>query len=240
MPRDSTLQDYSIQIEAKINLPGAPSALKAMPLASPNRFLITAIPDENRVVVLKSGMASLISDIETGAGPFDISPGGAEHAYIACKEDRTIDVISSRRRVTRLDLPGVPQGLAWNGVFKQGRRRLMVACELPGHRNGVVCVIDEERMEIINTLQVGRNPRGVGLDRQRRLEARAAHTDRRGERRVEEQLRRVEREHPAGALDGLLRRARPVLAGFKGRGRQGTRRDTQDPAFAGCPTRREF
>lgn len=169
MPQDPILKDYTLQIVSKIAVPGAPSALKAMPLASPNVFLATTMSDENKVAILKSGMASLISEIQVGNGPFDVSRGSGVLAYVACRDDRTLDVIDRKARVARIDLPGTPYGLAWNGMFKRGKSRLLVACERANQKYGMLCVIDEETREIINTLQVGRNPRGIGLDRHHRF-----------------------------------------------------------------------
>lgn len=169
--------EYALQVEARIALYGAPSALKSMAFASPNQYLVTTLSEENRVVLIQSGTTSIIGDIEVGNDPFDLTAGGAGYAYVACRDDRTIDVIDRKRRVARMDLPGIPQGLAWNGAFKRGKRRLMVACEREDQKNGILCVIDEESLQITNTLQIGRHPRGIGLDRHHKLIFVANHGD---------------------------------------------------------------
>ena len=160
---------YDIEIESRVELDGMPSAVAAVSLSSPSQFIATAISDKNSVVLIEPGKTTPFRKIKVNDGTIEITEGGGEYAYIACREARTIDVINEGGRIKSIDLPGEPYGLSWNGAFKPGKRRIMVTCRNPSEKRGLLCVINEETLEIIHTLQVGTKPSGLCLDQHRKL-----------------------------------------------------------------------
>lgn len=169
--------DYQIDVECRIALGGDPVATKAITFESPDPYIVTALSDQNRVVFVESGAREISHDISVGAGPCEITRGGGAQAYIACRDDCTVDVVNQRERVRQIRLPGPPSGLAWNGAYRRGKRRIMVTCETSPTERGLLCVIDEDGLDIIHTLQIGHMPRGICLDRHRKLLFIANHGD---------------------------------------------------------------
>lgn len=168
---------YQIDIEARIPLAGDPIATKAVTFATSDAYIVTALRDQARVVLIKSGEIEISHDIPVGAGPCEITRGGGSQTYIACRDACTLDVIDQRERLKQIKLPGPPSGVAWNGAFRRGKRRIMVTCETSPTERGVLCVIDELKLEIVNMLQIGHKPRGICLDRHRKLLFVANHGD---------------------------------------------------------------
>ncbi len=160
---------YDIEIEGRIDLNGMPSAVAAVSFASPSQYIATALSDQNKVVLIEPGKDVPFREIKVNEDPIEITAGGGEYAYVACRRARTIDVITEQGRVKSIPLPGDPYGMSWNGAFKPGKRRIMVTCRDPSEKRGLLCVIDEETLEIIHTLQVGTNPSGICLDQHRKL-----------------------------------------------------------------------
>lgn len=168
---------YQFEIEARIALGGDPIATKTVTFSTSDVYIVTALKDQARVVLVKSGETEISHDIPVGAGPCEISRGGGSHAFVACREARTLDVIDQCQRLKQIFLPGPPSGLAWNGAFRRGKRRIMVTCETSPTERGTLCVIDEQKLEIVNMLQIGHKPRGICLDRHRKLLFVANHGD---------------------------------------------------------------
>ncbi|MEL6861113.1 MAG: hypothetical protein AAGL11_04685 [Pseudomonadota bacterium] len=160
---------YDIEIEARIDLDGMPSAVATVSFNSSSQYIATALRDQNRIVLTEPGKNAPFREIKVSDGPVEITPGGGEYVYVACRGAQTIDVINQQTRIKSIALPGEPYGMSWNGAFKPGKRRIMITCRDPSEKRGLLCVIDEETLEITHTLQVGTKPSGICLDQHRKL-----------------------------------------------------------------------
>lgn len=168
---------YQFEIEARIPLDGDPIATKAVSFSTSDTYIATALVDRACIVLVKSGASQISREIPVGEGPCEITRGGGSHAYVACRDACTLDVIDQGKRLKQIKLPGPPSGVAWNGAFRRGKRRIMVSCETSPIERGVLCVIDELTLEVINMLEIGHKPRGICLDRHRKLLFVANHGD---------------------------------------------------------------
>jgi len=159
---------YTIEIENRLNVGATPVALRALSFSTPKQTIASVLSESHCVLLFDPVTDKPTRQISVGEDPIDISGGGGEFAYIACRASRSVDVISASGLLNRINLPGEPHGLAWNGSYNSLKQKIMVTCQLPGSQDGVVCVIDEETRAISNTLKVGKQPRGVTLDWQRK------------------------------------------------------------------------
>lgn len=158
---------YEIEIENRLSLDGTPVAVRALSFSSPKQTIASVLSESNSVILFESGEDKPSQEIKVNSDPIEISGGGRDLAYVACRASRTVDVIRKSEFVDRIALPGEPQAIAWNGSYNPTKQKIMVTCQLPGSDEGVVCVIDEQTLSISNTLKVGKQPRGITLDRQR-------------------------------------------------------------------------
>lgn len=158
---------YEIEIENRLNLDGTPVAVRALSFSSPKQTIASVVSESSSVILFESGEDKPSQQIKVNDDPIEISGGGRDLAYVACRASRTVDVIRKSEFVDRIALPGEPQAIAWNGSYNSAKQKIMVTCQLPGSEDGVVCVIDEQTLSISNTLKVGKQPRGITLDRQR-------------------------------------------------------------------------
>ena len=160
--------DYSIEIEHRLNLGATPVDVKTLSFSTPKRTIASVLSETHSVLLFSIGDTFPTSRILVNEDPIEISGGGRDLAYVACRASRTIDVIRKTGYCKRIDLPGEPQSLAWNGSYNPTRQKIMVTCELPGTADGVVVVIDEETLSIANVIEIGKQPRGISLDWQRK------------------------------------------------------------------------
>ncbi|NQY98710.1 MAG: hypothetical protein HRT82_16275 [Henriciella sp.] len=158
---------YEIEIENRLNLDGTPVAVRALSFSSPKQTIASVLSESSSVILFESGEDKPSQAIKVNDDPIEISGGGRDQAYVACRASRTVDVIRKSELVDRIALPGEPQAIAWNGSYNSIKQKIMVTCQLPGSEDGLVCVIDEQTLSISNTLKVGKQPRGITLDRQR-------------------------------------------------------------------------
>ena len=161
--------EYELEVESTITLPGAPVALESISFSTPQPLIAAVVRDTHSVVLIAPGDSVPTTTIEVGEDPCDITGGGGDIAYVACRGSQCIDIIDRISRVGRIQLPGIPHGIAWNGSFKPASRRIMVTCQLPQSEEGIVCVIDEASRSICNVLSVGKQPRGISLAHRNRL-----------------------------------------------------------------------
>ena len=158
---------YEIEIENRLNLDSTPVAVRALSFSSPKQTIASVLSESSSVILFESGEDEPSQEIKVNDDPIEISGGGRDLAYVACRASQTVDVIRKSEFVDRIALPGEPQAIAWNGSYNSTKEKIMVTCQLPGSEDGVVCVIDEQTLSISNTLKVGKQPRGITLDRQR-------------------------------------------------------------------------
>lgn len=161
--------DYQIEIEAEISLSGPPSALATLAFSSPRPYIAAACSDQSHISLIESGSTQIFRDIPVGSEPCAITRGSNGLAYVACQGSNTLDVINGETCLKQVKLPGRPYGAAWNGNFKRGKQRIMVTCEDGSDGKGLLCVLDEETLEITGTLPIGHRPRGICLDQHRKL-----------------------------------------------------------------------
>ncbi len=159
---------YTIEIENRLNLKATPVAVKALCFAAPKQMIASVLSETRSVVLIAAGANRTSKRIQVSEDPVEISGGGRDLAYVACRSARSIDVIRPSGVVARIALPGEPQSLAWNGSYNPAKQKIMVTCQSPGSLDGVVCVIDEETLSVSQTLEVGKQPRGITLDWQRK------------------------------------------------------------------------
>lgn len=160
--------DYTIDIEHRLDLGATPVDVKTLSFASPKRTIACILSEPHAVLLFSIGDTFPTTRILVNEDPIEITGGGRDLAYVACRASRTVDVIRKSGLCQTVDLPGEPQSLAWNGSYNPTRQKIMVTCRLPGSEDGVVVVIDEETLTITNVLDVGKRPRGISLDRQRK------------------------------------------------------------------------
>lgn len=160
--------EYTIEIENRLNLDATPIALRALSFSTPKQTIASVLSESRCVLLFESGTDKPTRRIPVSADPIDITGGGRDLAYIACRASRTVDVVRASGLLKRIDLPGEPHGLAWNGSYNSRKQKILVTCQLPGSQDGVVCVIDEETLSVTNVLKVGKQPRGITLDWQRK------------------------------------------------------------------------
>ena len=161
--------DYSFEIEAITDLDGVPSAVAALSFSSPDQFIAVGLSDRNKILLLEPGSNEVVQEITVSDDVSEITQGGGELAYAICRKSNSVDAFDRHKRVKQIFLPGEPQSISWNGAFKRGKRRIAVTCRVPDERRGLLCVIDEETLEICNTLQIGSLPSGICLDHHRKL-----------------------------------------------------------------------
>lgn len=155
---------YTIEIETRLDLGATPVALKTLSFATPKQILAGVLSETHTVLLFAAGETSPYARIVVDTDPIDVTGGGRDLAYIACRAPHSVNVIRNSRLVKRISLPGAPQGLAWNGHYSPTKQKIMVTCQLPDADEGALVVIDEETLSISNTLNVGRRPRGISLD----------------------------------------------------------------------------
>lgn len=160
--------DYTIEVKHRLNLGATPVDVKILSFSTPKRTIASVLSETNSVLLFSIGDTFPTSRILVNEDPIEISGGGRDLAYVACRKSRTVDVIRKTGYCKRIDLPGEPQSLAWNGSYNPTRQKIMVTCQLPGRTDGVVVVIDEETLSIANILEVEKQPRGISLDWQRK------------------------------------------------------------------------
>nr|WP_070959730.1 hypothetical protein [Hyphomonas sp. Mor2] len=160
--------DYTLHIETRLDIGATPIALKTLSFATPKQTIACVLSETHTVLLFAAGETTPNARILVDIDPIDISGGGRDFAYIACQSPQTVDVIRRSGFVKRIPLPGIPQSLAWNGSYAATRQKILVACQIPDTEEGVVVVIDEETLSIANTLKVGKRPRGISLDGQRK------------------------------------------------------------------------
>jgi len=159
---------YMIEIENRLNLKATPVAVKALCFAAPKQMIASVLSETRSVLLIAAGASRPSKRIRVNDDPVEITGGGRDLAYVACRSAQSVDVICPSGLIERIELPGEPQSLAWNGSYNPAKQKIMVTCQLPGSRNGVVCVIDEETLSVSQTLKVGKQPRGITLDWQRK------------------------------------------------------------------------
>ena len=160
--------DYTIDVKHRLNLGATPVDVKTLSFSTPKRTIASVLSETHSVLLFSIGDTFPTSRILVNEDPIEISGGGRDLAYVACRASRTIDVIRKTGYCKRIDLPGEPQSLAWNGSYNPTRQKIMVTCQMPGTAEGVVVVIDEETLSITNVLEVGKQPRGISLDWRRK------------------------------------------------------------------------
>ncbi len=160
--------EYLFEIDDRVQLDATPVALAALSFASPHQSIATVLSESRSILLFESGQTMPSSRIRVSDDPVDICGGGRDRAYVACRAAGRVDVISQTNRIKRIELPGQPQAVAWNGSFNPIKQKIFVCCEMPGASDDVVCIIDEETLTISNMVKVGRQPRGISLDQQRK------------------------------------------------------------------------
>ncbi|MEC7290893.1 MAG: hypothetical protein VXW22_12465 [Pseudomonadota bacterium] len=155
--------DYQLEIEARISLNATPVAVEALTLDAPRQLIATVLSESCSVMFFHPGNPNPTHQIRVADDPIDIAGGGRGRAYVACREAMSVDVLSSDGIIKRINLPGRPHGIAWNGSFVRSKQKILVTCELPDRELGAICVIDEGSLAISNVLPVGRQPRGINL-----------------------------------------------------------------------------
>lgn len=160
--------EYHIEVLQRLPLGATPVDVKTLSFSSPKQTIASVLSESHSVLLFEPGNAAPATTISVAEDPVEISGGGRDTAYIACRASATVDMISQTGLVKRIDLPGLPQSLAWNGSYNPTKQRIMVTCQKPDSEDGILVVIDEETLRIVNVLDVGKRPRGVSLDRQRK------------------------------------------------------------------------
>ena len=90
--------DYSIEIEANIELGGVPSAVAALSFSSPKQYISVGLSDRSRVLLLDPGSNEIIREISIGDGIGEITPGGGAFAYAICRAAQSVDVFNLQTR----------------------------------------------------------------------------------------------------------------------------------------------
>lgn len=160
--------EYRIRILDRLPLGATPEDVKALSFASRKQTIASVLSESNSVLLFEVGSEADTRRISVAEDPVEIAGGGRDVAYVACRASATLDVIDSSGLVKRIDLPGVPHSLAWNGSFNPARQKIMVACQRLDSTDGIVAVVDEATHRIVRVLEVGKQPRGVCLDPQRK------------------------------------------------------------------------
>lgn len=160
--------DYHIKILERLPLGATPVDVKTLSLSPPKQTIASVLSETRTVLLLESDGPNVRTKIRVAEDPVEIAGGGRDVAYVACRAAGCVDVINCAGLVKRIELPGLPQSLAWNGSYNARKQRIMVTCQAPDSDLGTVVVIAEETLEIVNTLKVGKQPRGISLDQQRK------------------------------------------------------------------------
>jgi len=156
--------EYFIEVEKKVPVEATPVAVTSLSFATPKQFIAAVLAEVPSVILFEPGKTVPGQRIRVADDPVALSGGGQNLAYVACRAAKAVDVIHQNGFVKRIGLPGQPQDLAWNGSYNPTKQKILVSCEIPGTRDGVVCVIDEETLTLTNVLSVGNQPRGIKLD----------------------------------------------------------------------------
>lgn len=159
---------YTIEIDDRLALGATPAAVKTLSFSPPKQTIACVLNENRSVLFFEPGQTTPSRRMRVSDDPIEISGGGRDLAYVACRAARTVDVLSASGLRKRILLPGEPHSLAWNGEYSPLKQKIMVTCQLPKCEDGVVGVIDEETLTLTNVLKVGKKPRGISLDPQRK------------------------------------------------------------------------
>lgn len=159
---------YGLEIEDRLKLNATPVAVKTLSFDTPRQIIACVLSEPCSVILLHAATKTFTGRIPISADPIDITGGGRDLAYVACRASRTVDVFHSSGFLKRIEVPGEPQGIAWNGNYHPNKRKILVTCAMPEPQDGVVCVIDEDELAISNTVKVGKQPRGISLGSRRK------------------------------------------------------------------------
>lgn len=165
---EAVAPEYRIEIKNRLPLGATPVDVKSLSFASLRQTIASVLAENHSVLLFDTNSAAPTKSISVGDEPIEISGGGGDQAYVACRASKSVDVITPAGLVKRIDLPGHPYSLAWNGSYNPSKQRVMVTCQKPDSLDGIVVVIEEETLQIVNVLDVGKQPRGICLDRQRK------------------------------------------------------------------------
>ena len=160
--------EYQIDIEHIAPLPATPVALAALSFATPHQTIAAVLSETRAVLLFESGQIVPSTRILVSDDPVDICGGGRDRAYVACRAAKRVDVITPKHRIKRIQIPGEPQALAWNGSYNPLKQKIFVCCHMPDAADDTVCVIDEETLTISNMIKVGHRPCGISLDLKRK------------------------------------------------------------------------
>ena len=160
--------EYRIKILERLPLGATPVDVKTLSLLPPKQTIASVLSETHSVLFFESDGTSDHKRVSVADDPVEIAGGGRDLAYVACRAAACVDVITPAGLLKRIELPGLPQGLAWNGSYNKRKQRIMVTCQASDSDHGTVVVIEEETLSIVNELSVGKRPCGISLDQQRK------------------------------------------------------------------------
>ncbi len=160
--------EYHIEILERLPLGATPMDVKTLSFSPPKQTVASVLSESHSVLLIETDGQTRQKRIAVAEDPIEISGGGRGVAYVACRTSGCVDVINPSGLVKRIELPGLPQSLVWNGSYNTRKQRIMVTCQAPDSDQGTVVVIEEETLSIVNELRVGKQPRGISLDQLRK------------------------------------------------------------------------